>query len=95
MSLPEYIATIGEESPAQELICDDNLTKYHWDSPTLYIVHLRYAFVVHCVKRYAVSRGSIQDRTLAWLVCYAGFYASSLLLKLDEAEHYATLAWSR
>ncbi len=34
MSLPEYIATIGEESPAQELICDDNLTKYHWDSST-------------------------------------------------------------
>jgi hypothetical protein len=34
MSLPEYIAAIGEESPAQELVCDDNLTKYNWDSPT-------------------------------------------------------------
>jgi hypothetical protein len=28
-SLPEYIAAIGEESPAQELVCDDNLTEYH------------------------------------------------------------------
>jgi hypothetical protein len=38
MSLPEYIAAIGEESSAQELICDDNLTKYNWDSLNLYTV---------------------------------------------------------
>jgi hypothetical protein len=38
MSLPEYIAAIGEESPAQELVCDDNLTKYNWDSLNLYTV---------------------------------------------------------
>jgi hypothetical protein len=64
MSLPEYIAAIGEEPPAQELVCDDNLTKYHWDSPTLSIVQLRFMYMYNCVKRYSVSGFSVSSSSL-------------------------------
>jgi hypothetical protein len=64
MSIPEYIAAIGEESPAQELVCDDNLTEYQWDSPTFIYSSAQICTYVHFVKRYSVSRFSISSSTL-------------------------------